>query len=130
SCTSTEPALSRLPPAVGLRARGTRDRTCTCNTPVLGRRPLLVGIPWRGPPDEDRTRLNPVDSRASSPEDNEGKKMKSRRRDSNSALLLGRQGPQPLGQRYTFTSFGVASGNCPHASDLASRRASNNTLAT
>src|SRR6185436_15806412 len=87
SCTSTEPALSRLPPAVGLRARGTRDRTCTCNTPVLGRRPLLVGIPWRGPPDEDRTRLNPVDSRASSPEDNEGKKMKSRRRDSNSQTL-------------------------------------------
>src|SRR5262245_19933577 len=50
SCTSTEPDLSRLPPAVGLRALGTRDRICTCNTPGLGRRPLLVGIPWRESP--------------------------------------------------------------------------------
>ena len=47
-------------------------------------------------------------------------------RESNPALSLGRRGPS---RSDSGTNDGAASGNCPHASDLASRRASHNTLA-
>ncbi len=52
-------------------------------------------------------------------------------RESNPALLLGRQGPSRSdnGTRRDERSKGAASRNCPCASDLASRRASHNTLA-
>ena len=50
-------------------------------------------------------------------------------RESNPARRFGRPGPSRSDSGTNAERNGAASGNCPHASDLASRRASHNTLA-
>ena len=50
-------------------------------------------------------------------------------RESNPARRFGRPGPSRSDSGTNARRNGAASGNCPHTSDLASRRASHNTLA-